>query len=302
MDNKKILVLGGSGFIGSNFINYIVINKGISVLNIDKLTYAGSNESLLHLVDNSNYKFVRGDICDVALIPEILSSYKPDCVVNFAAESHVDRSISNHSDFINTNIVGVYNLLESSLNYFKNLPSNKKSNFKFLQISTDEVYGSLKLGDDSFTELDKYDPSSPYSASKAASDHLVKAWSKTYDLPILLTNCSNNYGPYQFPEKLIPLIIINCLREKELPVYGNGKNIRDWIHVVDHCTAILKIIDNGLIGESYNVGSEFELTNLDIINKICKNMDTKKPRKNGLLYKDLITFVEDRPGHDFDIL
>ena len=297
--SKKILVLGGSGFIGSNFINYNVIDENNNILNIDKLTYAGSNESLLELISNPQYKFIKGDICDCKLIETILNDYKPDYVVNFAAESHVDKSILEHSEFINTNILGVYNLLQNILNYYNNLSINKKTNFRFLHISTDEVYGSLNISDTSFTESSKYDPSSPYSATKAASDHLVKAWYKTYNLPILITNCSNNYGPYQFPEKLIPLIIINCLSEKEIPVYGNGKNIRDWIHVLDHCKAISKILIKGKIGNSYNIGSECELTNLDIVSKICIIMNNRKSRNNGLLYEDLIMFVEDRPGHDF---
>jgi len=296
---QKILVLGGSGFIGSNFIRFNVTKTNNKILNIDKLTYAGCNESLVDLESNKNYAFIKGDICDSELINSILPDFKPDYIINFAAESHVDKSISEHSDFINTNILGVYNLLKNILTYYDTLQGEQKLNFRFLHISTDEVYGSLMLNEPSFTELNKYDPSSPYSATKAASDHLVKAWYKTYNLPILLTNCSNNYGPHQFPEKLIPLIIINCLNEKQLPVYGNGENVRDWIHVLDHCKAILHILSKGEIGNSYNVGSKCEIKNIDIINKICEVMDFKKPRKNGTSYKELITFVKDRPGHDF---
>ena len=296
---KNILVLGGSGFIGSNFVRYNVLNKANTILNIDKLTYASSQDSLNSISKNSHYNFLEGDICDTAFMKTNIRRFKPDFIINFAAESHVDKSISNHSEFIESNIIGVYSLLEATREYYDNLEKNKKKKFRFLQVSTDEVYGSLELNADSFTELNKYDPSSPYSASKAASDHLVMAWHKTYGLPTLITNCSNNYGPYQFPEKLIPLIIMNCLMEKELPVYGNGENIRDWIHVFDHCTAILRVLDNGVVGNSYNIGSEYELTNLEIINKICKIMDSKSPRKNNLLYNELITFVKDRPGHDF---
>jgi len=300
MDKQKnILVLGGSGFIGSNFIRCNILNENNNILNIDKLTYASSQDSLHSIFNNSSYAFLKGDICNTEFIKKNIERFKPDFIVNFAAESHVDKSISNHSEFIESNIIGVYSLLEAVRDYYDKLEIDKKNSFRFLQVSTDEVYGSLELNADSFTESNKYDPSSPYSASKAASDHLVMAWHKTYGLPILITNCSNNYGPYQFPEKLIPLIIMNCLMEKNLPVYGNGENVRDWIHVSDHCTAILKVLENGVVGNSYNIGSEYELTNLEIINKICKIMDSKVPRKNNLLYNQLITFVKDRPGHDF---
>jgi len=292
----KILVTGGCGFIGSNFILYLLANKNNSVLNLDKLTYSGNPANLLTVKNHPNYKFIQADICDLFTLSNTLNEYRPDHIIHFAAESHVDRSIDEPMDFINTNIVGTTVLLQATKEYLKKY-SNKA--FKFLHISTDEVYGSLLDNNDFFTEKTPYAPNSPYSASKASSDHLVRAWHRTYGLPILITNCSNNYGPYQFPEKLIPLMIANCIDEKELPVYGQGLNIRDWLFVDDHCDAIYAIINNGFVGETYNIGGNNEVKNIDIVNKICSILDEIKPRKNGLSYKKLITYVEDRPGHDF---
>ena len=292
----KILLTGGSGFIGSNFIlNYIDYHE---ILNYDKITYAGSNNNLESISNNKNYTFQKGDIKDFDLLYSTIFKFNPDFVINFAAESHVDRSIDGPKDFIETNILGTYELLNSSLKYFKSLNQDKQSIFRLLHISTDEVYGSLgKKG--KFLEKTSYNPSSPYSASKAASDHLVKAWYHTYGLPILITNCSNNYGPYQYPEKLIPLIITNCLLNKELPIYGDGLNIRDWIYVNDHCSGIFEVLKKGKIGETYNIGGNQELTNIFLVQKICDILDEIKPSKKVKTYRDLIVFVKDRPGHDF---
>jgi len=292
----KIFVTGGAGFIGSNFILTQIIDYHNSILNYDKLTYAANLDNLNKCSSNPLYSFNNGDICNQKELSESINKFKPDSIVNFAAESHVDRSIDGPKEFIDTNIVGTYNLLDESLKYWKSLKGKKE--FKFLHISTDEVYGSL--GEKGyFTELTSYNPSSPYSASKASSDHLVKAWYHTYDLPIQITNCSNNYGPYQFPEKLIPLIIINCLKNNPLPIYGDGSNIRDWLYVSDHCDAIYKVLKDGKIGETYNVGGNEEKTNLEIVNLICSILDKKVPLKNNSSYKKLITFVKDRAGHDF---
>jgi len=291
----KILVTGGCGFIGSNFVLKTVTNDKIEVLNFDKLTYAGNSKTLHSIVKNINYSFIHGDICDINLLIETINQFKPDTIIHLAAESHVDRSIENPMDFIKTNIVGTSILLEASTKYWEN---QNKTNFRFLHVSTDEVYGSL--GEQGFfSEKSKYNPTSPYSASKASSDHLVRAWHKTYGLPILITNCSNNYGPYQFPEKLIPLMIANCLDEKQLPIYGDGENIRDWLFVDDHCDAISNVLNKGVIGETYNIGGNNAIRNIDIVNLICSELDIKKPRKTGKSYKDLITYVKDRPGHDF---
>tara|TARA_Y100000590_G_scaffold20022_2_gene23404 strand:+ start:17153 stop:18178 length:1026 start_codon:yes stop_codon:yes gene_type:complete len=291
----KIIITGGSGFIGSNFIIKQLMTNKHSLLNIDKLTYAGISENLISAKKDRNYKFVNGDIRDKNLIYEIINSFKPDAIINFAAESHVDRSIDSPMDFIQTNVVGTANLINEAYIYWEK-SNNKK--FRFLHISTDEVYGSL--GDSGFfDELTPYNPSSPYSASKASSDHIVRAWFHTYKMPILITNCSNNYGPYQFPEKLIPLIITNCINEIELPVYGDGLNVRDWIYVEDHCEAIMNVLNNGVPGETYNIGANKEIRNIEIINKICSILDIKKPRKNKKSYKKLIKYIKDRPGHDY---
>tara|TARA_B100000029_G_scaffold385667_1_gene381367 strand:+ start:496 stop:1542 length:1047 start_codon:yes stop_codon:yes gene_type:complete len=298
-NTTRILVTGGSGFIGSNFIIQQLLKTTNQILNLDKLTYAASINSLENIKNNSRYKFVKGDICDNILIKDILENFKPTYIVNFAAESHVDNSIKMPDEFINTNILGVFNLLKNSRDYISTLKKEEKEQFKFLHISTDEVYGSLELEDPSFTEESPYRPSSPYSASKASSDHLVFSWFKTYNFPAIITNCSNNYGPFQFPEKLIPLVIISCLNEKKIPLYGDGMNIRDWIYVEDHCNAIDQILIKGKIGNRYNIGSDNQLKNIDIIKIICNIMDDRVKRKNNLRYLDLLEFVKDRPGHDF---
>ena len=295
----KIIVTGGCGFIGSNFILRQVQKYQNLVLNLDKLTYAGNLNNLLKVSNDSRYEFVKGDICDSNLVSNTISDFRPDSIVHFAAESHVDRSIDGPMMFVNTNILGTATLLNASRQYLeiRGLKSGVE-NFRFLHVSTDEVFGSL--GDDGFfKETTPYDPSSPYSASKAGSDHLVRAWTHTYGFPTLITNCSNNYGPYQFPEKLIPLMIANCIDEKPLPVYGGGLNIRDWLFVEDHCDAIYSILQNGTVGETYNIGGNNEMRNIDIVKTICKVLDELKPRANGNYYDDLITYVKDRPGHDF---
>ena len=298
MDNK-ILVTGGSGFIGSNFIHYLINNTDYQrIINLDKLTYAGNNENLINIQQDIRYKFIKGNICDRQCIKKIFQDYSPNKIVHFAAESHVDRSIDGPKDFINTNIVGTSILLEESLSYYNKLKKLSKSSFKFHHISTDEVFGSLgEKG--SFVEDSPYDPSSPYSASKASSDHLVRAWHRTFGLPVTISNCSNNYGPYQFPEKLIPLIIINCLSNKSLPVYGKGENIRDWLYVEDHCKAINLILQEGAIGDTYNIGGNNEISNLNIVESICTILDKLKPSNSGKSYNQMISFVKDRPGHDF---
>ena len=287
----NILITGGCGFIGSNFIKYILKkDSNIRIINIDKITYAGLKENLAN-EDKDRYKLVVGDICDANLVNNLFKKYKFQSLINFAAESHVDRSIDGPKDFITTNLLGTFNLLENSRKY------NHK-NFRFVHISTDEVFGSL--GDEGkFLESTPYDPSSPYSATKAGSDHLVRAWNRTYGLPILITNCSNNYGPFQFPEKLIPLTIINCLQKRPLPVYGEGKNIRDWLYVNDHCRAIYKVLLSGVVGETYNIGGNNEIKNIDVVTKICIILDRLKPMSNGKKYSEMITYVKDRPGHDF---
>jgi len=293
-----LLVTGGAGFIGSNFIIDCIKNFNEKVINLDKLTYAGNLENLSEVKDNSNYQFIEGDILDSSLVNEIFAKYKPSAVVHFAAESHVDRSIDNPNNFLQTNIIGTFNLLESSKIYWDNLAKTEKLKFRFLHISTDEVFGSLSEQDEPFSEDNRFEPNSPYSASKASSDHLARAWNRTYGLPIITTNCSNNYGPYQFPEKFIPLMILNALENKKLPIYGDGNYIRDWIYVKDHCDAIFKILKLGAVGENYNIGGENQKKNIDIVNQICNILDELKPRSDQKSYKNLITFVKDRPGHD----
>ena len=292
---KKCLVTGGCGFIGSNYIRTALDREeNLHVVNLDKLTYAGNIQNL-DGISSKNLTIVKGDICDVDLVNSLFEKHHFDTVVHFAAESHVDRSIEGPAEFIQTNVVGTLNLLEQS-RIFINKTNN--DNFRFLHVSTDEVYGSL--GDDGkFLETTPYDPSSPYSASKAGSDHLVRAWNRTFGLPTLITNCSNNYGSYQFPEKLVPLMIINCLQGNPLPVYGEGENVRDWLFVGDHCDAIHTVLANGEIGETYNIGGNNEIKNIDVVTIICSLLDEISPREDGSSYSDLITFVKDRPGHDF---
>jgi len=295
----KILVTGGCGFIGSNFVLQQINTTQNTILNLDKLTYAGNLNNLSKVSKDPRYEFVQGDICDSNLVSNTISDFQPDSIVHFAAESHVDRSIDGPMDFVNTNIVGTATLLNLSRKYIEAKSQMAETgNFRFLHVSTDEVFGSL--GDDGFfTETTPYDPSSPYSASKAGSDHLVRAWTRTYGFPALITNCSNNYGPYQFPEKLIPLMIANCIDEKPLPVYGEGLNVRDWLFVADHCDAIYSVLQKGALGETYNIGGNNEIKNIDIVNTICSILDEMKPRSNVGSYTELINYVTDRPGHDF---
>lgn len=295
----KILVTGGAGFIGSAVIRHIIQNTEDQVLNIDKLTYAGNLESLADIDQNPRYSFKQIDICNVTDLESAFNSYKPDLIMHLAAESHVDRSIDGPAEFINTNIVGTYTLLEVTRKYWQSLDDSAQSRFKFHHISTDEVYGDLHNTTDLFTESTPYAPSSPYSASKASSDHLVRAWYRTYNLPIVITNCSNNYGPYHFPEKLIPLIILNALDGKKLPVYGKGNQIRDWLYVEDHAKALYKVVTQGVIGETYNIGGHNEKQNIEVVRTICKILDKLQPREDKLTYESLITYVQDRPGHDF---
>lgn len=293
-----IIITGGAGFIGSALIRYIIKNTDHKVLNIDKLTYAGNLESLIEVDDHSNYTFRQIDICDALAIEQAFNDFQPDLIMHLAAESHVDRSITGPAEFINTNIVGTYTLLEVSRKYWQDLQEDKKSNFRFHHISTDEVYGDLESTTDLFTESTPYAPSSPYSASKASSDHLVRAWYRTYGLPIIITNCSNNYGPYHFPEKLIPLVILNALEGQALPIYGKGNQIRDWLYVEDHAKALYEVVTKGAIGETYNIGGHNEKQNIDVVKTICQILDELKPQSNGRPYEELITFVQDRPGHD----
>jgi dTDP-glucose 4,6-dehydratase len=294
---KTILVTGGAGFIGSNFIQNWVKTHDDVVINLDLLTYSGNPNNLASLIDDPRYFFVKGNIGDTSLVKNLLAKYLPYAVINFAAESHVDRSILNPEIFVETNVVGTYRLLEETLQFWMRLDDKEKDAFRFLHVSTDEVYGSLNADDPSFTEKKQYEPNSPYSASKASSDHFVRAYHHTFGLPVLTTNCSNNYGPYQFPEKLIPLIITNALADKPLPIYGDGLNVRDWLFVGDHCNAINTVVERGIVGETYNIGGMSEKTNLDIVHDICNVLDDMVPAKDNS-YKDLITFVKDRPGHD----
>jgi dTDP-glucose 4,6-dehydratase len=293
-----ILVTGGAGFIGANFVLDWLAQCDEPVITLDKLTYAGNPENLKSLRGDARHTLVPGDIGDVQLVAQLLAQHQPRAVVNFAAESHVDRSIHGPGEFIQTNIVGTFNLLESVRGYWSAQDATNKAAFRFLHVSTDEVYGSLAKDDPAFTESNHIEPNSPYSASKAASDHLVRAWHHTYGLPVLTTNCSNNYGPYHFPEKLIPLLIVNSLAGKPLPVYGDGQQIRDWLYVKDHCSAIRRVLEAGRLGETYNIGGWNEKANLDIVHTVCALLDELRPRPDGKPYKDQITYVTDRPGHD----
>jgi len=294
-----ILVTGAAGFIGSNFVlDWFDQSNNEGIVSLDLLTYAGNLENLVSLDSNSRHFFVKGDIADRELILQLLNKFHIRAVINFAAESHVDRSIDGPSDFIKTNIVGTYNLLESTLAYWQSLDVQLKDNFRFLHISTDEVYGSLGKHDLPFTETNRFVPNSPYSASKASSDHLVRAWYHTYGLPVITTNCSNNYGPFHFPEKLIPLCILNALNGKPLPIYGDGLQVRDWLYVKDHCSAIRLVLENGVRGETYNVGGRNEKTNLEVVNILCSTLDELMPKLDKSKYSSQITYVKDRPGHD----
>ncbi|MGV8803659.1 MAG: dTDP-glucose 4,6-dehydratase [Polaromonas sp.] len=293
-----ILVTGGAGFIGGNFVLDWLAQSTEPVVNLDKLTYAGNLETLAPLEGDARHTFVQGDIGDSALVARLLAEHRPRAVINFAAESHVDRSIHSPDDFIQTNIVGTFQLLEAVRAYWGELPDDEKAAFRLLHVSTDEVYGSLGAGDAAFTELHRYEPNSPYSASKAASDHLVRAYHHTYGLPVLTTNCSNNYGPYHFPEKLIPLMIVNALAGKPLPVYGDGMQVRDWLYVKDHCSAIRRVLEAGRLGEVYNVGGWNEKPNIEIVNTVCALLDELRPREGGGSYSAQISYVKDRPGHD----
>jgi dTDP-glucose 4,6-dehydratase len=291
-----ILVTGGAGFIGSNLVRYL-IESGETVVNLDKLTYAGNLQNLASIASDKHI-FIKGDIADQTLVARLLAQYQPRAVVNLAAESHVDRSIHDPEDFIQTNVVGTLRLLKAALGYWTDLPNLQQSKFRFLHVSTDEVYGSLNADDDPFNECTPYAPNSPYAASKAASDHLVRSFAHTYGLPVLTTNCSNNYGPYQFPEKLIPLTIHQALAGKAIPVYGDGKNIRDWLYVSDHCSAIERVLLSGRLGETYNIGASCEKPNIEVVERICAILDQERPRGDGKSYAQQISFVKDRPGHD----
>ncbi|WP_041757673.1 dTDP-glucose 4,6-dehydratase [Psychrobacter arcticus] len=296
----NILITGGAGFIGSAVIRHIITNTTDTVLNIDKLTYAGNLESLASVSDSTHYQFSQTDICDQPAIEAHFTDFQPDIVMHLAAESHVDRSITGSAAFMQTNIIGTHTLLEVARHYYETLSGDKKSNFRFHHISTDEVYGDLDNDDDLFTETTSYAPSSPYSASKASSDHLVRAWDRTYGLPVVITNCSNNYGPYHFPEKLIPLVILNALAGKPLPIYGNGQQIRDWLYVEDHARALYLVATEGKTGETYNIGGHNEHTNIEVVQTICALLEELAPNKpHGITsYAELITYVKDRPGHD----
>ena len=294
-----ILVTGGSGFIGANFIlNWLSENEE-PLVNLDKLTYASNQDNIKHLKNSENYFFEKGSIEDFSLVIALLEKYQPRAVINFAAESHVDRSISDSDDFIKTNILGTHTLLKASLKYFETLKGSEKDNFRYIQISTDEVYGSLKDKDPQSLEDSPYFPNSPYSASKASGDHLARAWHETFGLPVITTNCTNNYGPFQHEEKLIPLMISHSLKGKKLPIYGDGSNVRDWLYVKDHCDALSLVLKKGRTGETYNIGGKNEIKNIEVVTQICNLLDDIYPKKNGGSYSDQITFVEDRLGHDY---
>lgn len=294
-----ILITGGAGFIGGNFVlDWLADPTAESVVNLDKLTYAGNLATLEALEGDPRHTFVRGDIGDQQLVTDLLKTHQPRAIVHFAAESHVDRSIHGPAEFVHTNIVGTFNLLECARAYWNGLDESNKAGFRFHHVSTDEVYGSLSASDPAFTETHPYEPNSPYSASKAASDHLVRAWFHTYGLPVITSNCSNNYGPYHFPEKLIPLVILNALGNKPLPIYGDGQQVRDWLYVGDHCAAIREVLAKGKLGETYNIGGWNEKTNIDVVKTICTILDELRPRADGKSYAEQITFVKDRPGHD----
>ena len=294
-----IVVTGGAGFIGSNFVlDWLANPKAEGIINLDKLTYAGNLSTLAPLAKDPRHIFIKGDIGDSTLVTNLLQEHRPRAIINFAAESHVDRSIHGPADFIQTNILGSFNLLECTRTHWNSLPTEEQQQFRFLHVSTDEVYGSLGASDAAFKETTAYEPNSPYSASKAASDHLVRAWFHTYGLPVLTTNCSNNYGPYHFPEKLIPLVILNALNGKPLPIYGDGMQVRDWLYVGDHCAAIRRVLEKGALGETYNVGGWNEKANLEVVKTICAILDELRPRPNGGSYAEQIRFVTDRPGHD----
>jgi len=294
----SIVVTGGAGFIGSNFLLEWFRHQDETIINVDKLTYAGNLENLASLQGDARHRFVRGDVGDSTLMTRLLAQHTPRAVINIAAESHVDRSIHGPEEFIQTNIVGTFRLLEAARRYWEGLSAEDRALFRFLQVSTDEVYGSLELEEPAFTEAHRFEPNSPYSASKAASDHLVRAYHHTYGLPVLTTNCSNNYGPFQFPEKLIPLVIHNALAGKPVPVYGDGQQVRDWLYVEDHCRAIRRVLESGRVGETYNVGGGSQWVNLDVVHTLCRELDEFQPKGDGKSYQEQIVFVKDRPGHD----
>ena len=300
INKKNILITGGAGFIGSALVRNIIQKTEHSVINVDKLTYSGNLQSLESIEESKNYTFEQVDICDEKELHRVFKENQPDIVIHLAAESHVDRSIDGPGDFIQTNIVGTFNLLEQSKNYWQSLEGDKKGNFRFLHVSTDEVYGDLAATANFFSEDSAYSPSSPYSASKASSDHLVRAWYRTYDLPVLITNCSNNYGPYQFPEKLIPHVILNALNGKKIPIYGNGKQIRDWLYIDDHVCALMNVALNAKVGETYNIGGNNEIQNIEVVRQVCSVLDELIPNKFNSVssFSELITYVKDRPGHD----